>query len=50
MRSEYESKVRYDKTNNSFSVTIPSPIASLLKLKAKDKVHIIIEKDTETEQ
>ncbi len=47
MRSEYEIRVRYDKTNNAFSVSIPSPIASLLKLKPSDKVHIIIEKESE---
>lgn len=44
MRARFEGKVVYDKTNNSFSVTIPRGIASLLGLEPRDEIVVSIEK------
>lgn len=44
MKVKFEGNIVYDKTNNSYKVTIPYAIAQMMKLEAKDKVSVTIDK------
>ncbi len=44
MKSEFAAKTRYDRTNHSYTLTIPFEIATFMKLKPGEKLHVVIEK------
>ncbi|MGC8699230.1 MAG: hypothetical protein ACP5RE_03545 [Candidatus Acidifodinimicrobium sp.] len=49
MKNGFACKTRYDRTNNSYTLTIPFEVATFMKLKPGEKLYVVIERLDEHE-